>query len=266
MFIVLDTDNITVVAARWLGDPGPVQVNEWGSLELALPRQGCLSYRDHRGEELADPNRCLLIPPLQEAVTTHHTPGGLVESMLFFCQPVLDAVGVDGADVPLAAAVTPAMQVRHRRLLTAGARQADPMELQELAVGLLTDAMAQTQPFRMFAGRPTTARARRDLVEDARLVLNIEPQLSSLVALAARLGSSPHHLSRIFHQHTGSTLGQYRTRLRVNLALDHLAHDSDARSLADVAARCGFADHAHMSRTVLSYTGYTPSALRALLH
>jgi AraC-like DNA-binding protein len=265
MFL-LDTDDIAVVAARWLGDPGPVQVNEWDSLELALPRQGCLSYRDHRGEELADPNRCLLIPPLQEAETTHHTPDGLVESMLFFCRPVLNAVGVDDTDVPLSAAVTPAMQVRHRRLLTAGARRADPMELQELAVGLLADAVSQTQSPRMTAGRPATARARRDLVEDARLVLNIEPQISSLVALAARLGSSPHHLSRIFHKHTGHTLGEYRTRLRVNLALDHLTHDSDTRSLADIAACCGFADHAHMTRTVQRCTGYTPRALRALLH
>jgi AraC-like DNA-binding protein len=255
-----------VAAARWLGDPGPVQVNEWDSLQLALPRRGCLSYRDHRGEELADPNRCLLIPPLQEAEATHHTPGGLVESALFFCRPLLNAIGVDGTDVPLSAAVTPAMQVRHRQLLTAGARRADPMGLQELAVGLLTDAIGQTQPSRMIAGRPPTARARRDLVEDARLVLNMDPQMSSLVALAARVGSSPHHLSRIFHEHTGCTLGEYRTRLRVNLALDHLAHDSDAQSLADIAAHCGFADHAHMTRTVRRCTGYTPRALRALLH
>jgi AraC-like DNA-binding protein len=260
-----DTDDITVVAARWLGDPGPVQVNEWDSLELALPRQGCLSYRDHRGEELVDPNRCLLIPPLQEAETTHHSPEGLLESMVFFCRPVLDAVGVDGADVPLSAAVTPAMQVRHRRLLTAVARRADTMDLQELAIGLLADAVSQTQAPRMNVGRPATARARRDLVEDARLVLNAEPQMSSLVTLAGRLGSSPHHLSRIFHEHTGHTVGEYRTRLRVNLALDHLAHDSDTRSLADVAVRCGFADHAHMTRTVRKRTGYTPQALRALL-
>jgi hypothetical protein len=104
---LLDTGEITVAAARWLGDPGPVQVNEWDSLELALPRRGCLSYRDHRGEVLADPNRCLLIPPQQEAETAHHTPDGLVESMVFFCGPVLHAVGVDGTDVPLSATVTP---------------------------------------------------------------------------------------------------------------------------------------------------------------
>lgn len=264
MFL-LDSEDVTVVPARWWGEPGPVQVNEWDSLELALPRRGCLSYRDHRGDELADPNRCLLIPPRQEAETTHHTPDGLLQSMLFFCQPVLDGVGLDGTDVPLSATVTPAMQVRHRRLLTAGARRADPLGLQELAVGLLVDAVSQSQSTRTTAGRPDTTRARRDLVEDARLVLNIEPELSSLVALAARLGSSPHHLSRIFHEHTGSTLGEYRTRLRVNLALDHLAHDSDHRSLADIAVRCGFADHAHLTRTVRRYTGYTPRAIRSLL-
>jgi transcriptional regulator GlxA family with amidase domain len=259
---LFDTDDVTVVAARWFGDPGTVLVNEWGSVELALPRSGCLAYRDQRGRDVADVTRCLLIPPQQEARTAHLTPGGLLESMLFFCPAVIAAVGLHSDDVPLSAAVTPAMQAAHRRLLAAAARRADAFVLQETALGLLAAALAQTDGRAVAAGRPSTAMARRRVVEEARVLLNLEPTLSSIVALASRLEVSPHHLSRIFHEHTGLTLGEYRTQLRVNLVLEHLCTDTGEHTLADIAADCGFADHAHMTRTVRRHTGHTPAALR----
>ncbi|MDG6108453.1 AraC family transcriptional regulator [Dactylosporangium aurantiacum] len=262
---VFQSDMVTVIAARWMGDPGPVQVHDWDAVELALPRQGCLSYRDRRGRALVDPTHCLLIPPLQEARTAHLTPDGVLESMLFFGRPVLEALGVDSTVVPLSAVVTPVMQVQHRRLLVAASQLADPVTLQEIAIGLLADAVAQQRPRQVAGGRPAAARVRRALVDNARALLNAEPQLDSIVVLADRLETSPHHLSRVFHEQTGSTLGEYRTRLRVNLVLDHLCADTDRRSLADIAAVCGFADHAHMTRTVRRYTGHTPSALRTTL-
>lgn len=262
---VLESNAVTVVAARWTGDPGPVLVNEWDSVELALPRQGCLSYRDQRGQVLVDPTRCLLIPPLQEAETAHLTPDGVLESMLFFCRSVLQAFNLDSTAVPLSAVVTPIMQLRHRLLLVAASRRADPVTLQEIAIGLLAEALRQEHPRQVAAGRPSTARVRRALAENAQILLNTEPQLDSLFVLAGRLETSPHHLSRVFHEQTGSTLGEYRTRLRVNLVLDHLCANTKRPSLADIAAMCGFADHAHMTRTVRRYTGHTPSALRVAL-
>ena len=35
--------------------------------------------------------------------------------------------------------------------------------------------------------------------------------------------------------------------------------------LAQIATATGFADHAHLTRTVLRFTGWTPSALRSAL-
>jgi hypothetical protein len=74
-------------------------------------------------------------------------------------------------------------------------------------------------------------------------------------------GCSPHHLSRVFSQLTGLTVSQYRNRLRVSLALERVAEGEP--DLAGLAWDLGFADHAHLTRTVRAATGRTPSSLRA---
>ena len=52
-------------------------------------------------------------------------------------------------------------------------------------------------------------------------------------------------------------------RLRVLRALDRLR--DRGVPLAEVAADCGFADHAHMTRSLRRHLGTTPSRLRAEL-
>lgn len=56
---------------------------------------------------------------------------------------------------------------------------------------------------------------------------------------------------------------RYRNRIRVARALDRLEHGED--SLAALAADLGFADQAHLCRTVRQHLGCTPTALRRLL-
>jgi AraC-like DNA-binding protein len=155
------------------------------------------------------------------------------------------------------------MHVTRRRLVAAARTGQDRMVLEEMALDLVVSALAQVEPRRVAARRPATRRARRQLVEDARLLLAADPALSTVTELAARLSCSPHHLSRIFAADTGTTLGAHRTRLRLSLALDYLAEHG--MPLADVAARCGFADHGHLTRTMRRYTGDTPARLRRLI-
>jgi AraC-like DNA-binding protein len=59
------------------------------------------------------------------------------------------------------------------------------------------------------------------------------------------------------------TISQLRSRLKVRQALDRLADGQ--RDLAALAAEAGFADQAHLTRTVRRETGHTPGQLRALL-
>jgi AraC-like DNA-binding protein len=59
------------------------------------------------------------------------------------------------------------------------------------------------------------------------------------------------------------TLTRYRSRLRMLLALD--AMEAGEQDLSALAARLGFADHAHLTRTVRSECGLAPRDLRRLL-
>ncbi|MFI7111576.1 helix-turn-helix domain-containing protein [Nonomuraea sp. NPDC050227] len=81
--------------------------------------------------------------------------------------------------------------------------------------------------------------------------------------LARLVGASPKHVGRIFRHVTGRTISEYRNELRVRAVLEHLA-DGGAQ-LAELATMYGFADHAHLTRTVRKHLAETPSALRARL-
>jgi AraC-like DNA-binding protein len=149
------------------------------------------------------------------------------------------------------------------RLLMTSARAGDAGgEVTEGVVGLLAALIGQRAPERVAAGRPSTIRARRRIVDETRLLLNLHPSLS-LIDLAGAVGYSPHHLSRVFKQLTGTTVSRYRNLLRVREAMARLSEGHD--DLALLAAEVGFADNAHLTRTVGALTGFAPSILRQAL-
>jgi len=59
------------------------------------------------------------------------------------------------------------------------------------------------------------------------------------------------------------SLTRYRNRVRVGRAIDRI--EQGERDLAALAADLGFADQAHLCRTVRDHLGETPTALRRLL-
>jgi AraC-like DNA-binding protein len=89
------------------------------------------------------------------------------------------------------------------------------------------------------------------------------PGASGLLPLAASLGVSPYRLSRAFTGELGVSLTRYRNRVRAARALDRLA-DGAARP-GVLAADLGFADEAHLCRTIRAHLGHTPTGLRRLL-
>ncbi len=102
----------------------------------------------------------------------------------------------------------------------------------------------------------------RRLADGTKQILSCDPR-ASLHKLARRQSVSPHHLSRVFHACPGTTVSAYRNQLRVREALERLADGE--RSLTRLASDLGFADHAHLTRTVRRETGAVPSVLRLLL-
>ncbi|MFJ8917815.1 helix-turn-helix transcriptional regulator [Amycolatopsis sp. NPDC102389] len=155
------------------------------------------------------------------------------------------------------------LDLAHRRLLAAtGAADHDHAAAERL-VDLAAEVVRQVVTTASPAGdRPGAGD--RALVARARTAIGDgHPAAAGLIPLAALLGVSPYRLSRAFTREMGVSLTHYRNRVRVAQALDRL--EAGEPSLAALAADLGFADQAHLSRTVRAHLGHTPSALRGLL-
>ena len=86
----------------------------------------------------------------------------------------------------------------------------------------------------------------------------------TLVGLAAEAGYSRTHFLRAFTATIGISPHQYVITVRLKYARELLKANS--LSLAEIAAHCGFANDAHLSRTFHRYYGIQPSAFRRSHH
>jgi transcriptional regulator GlxA family with amidase domain len=84
----------------------------------------------------------------------------------------------------------------------------------------------------------------------------------SLPALAERLELSVRHLQRLFKTQTGDTPYVYARRIRVRTAAWLLT--SSPRTIADIAATCGFADASHFGRAFRKQYGMAPQRFREI--
>jgi AraC-like DNA-binding protein len=82
----------------------------------------------------------------------------------------------------------------------------------------------------------------------------------SLAALSAIAGLTRFELVRRFRRHTGFTPHAFQTHLRIVHARALL---SGGEAAARVAAQCGFADQAHLTRTFKRAVGVTPGRFAA---
>ncbi|PZG00106.1 AraC family transcriptional regulator [Micromonospora deserti] len=219
---------------------------------MVLTRRGGFRLRGRGGEEFVDPTVGYLTVPGEEQRFAHPAGGDDCTSLhlsprlwrdLFADRPAPAVVHVD-ARVDLA----------HRLLLRAAARPDPDFAAAERLVRLV-GAAAGPAPGSPGRDRLLVAAARAAVRDGA-------PEAAGLLPLARALGVSPYRLSRSFQALVGVPLTRYRNRLRVGRTLDLLAGGAD---LATVAAELGFADQAHLTRTVRAHLGQTPGRLRRLL-
>ncbi len=82
----------------------------------------------------------------------------------------------------------------------------------------------------------------------------------SVAELAAVLGTSPSYLCRRFKQETGTTMGDYANRQRIEAAKRLLP--GNRLGLAEIALRVGFRDANYFGRVFKKYGGCPPSRYR----
>ena len=99
--------------------------------------------------------------------------------------------------------------------------------------------------------------------DTARVTDYIETHLEEGITateLAALLGISPFHFTRLFKTSTGRTPHAYLIERRVSRA-ERMLTGTDI-SLAEVALACGFCSQAHLTSTLTRLRGITPGRLR----
>ena len=89
------------------------------------------------------------------------------------------------------------------------------------------------------------------------------PEDLTVARIAGLAEVHPVHLTRIFRQFYGCSVGEYIRRLRIDVASRELS--SSDMPLAEIAAAAGFSDQSHFSKSFKNFTGMTPAQYRTAL-
>ena len=82
----------------------------------------------------------------------------------------------------------------------------------------------------------------------------------SLAQIASSAGVHPAHLTRVFRQHQGMSVGAFVRTLRLEWAAAQLT--ACGEPIAVIATKAGFVDQSHFTRLFLRHTGRTPAQFR----
>ncbi|WP_203291848.1 helix-turn-helix domain-containing protein [Maricaulis parjimensis] len=121
--------------------------------------------------------------------------------------------------------------------------------------GVLTDLLA-------LARKPAMERFVPDWLEQLRARLSDPDDAADFAEMAAEIGVHRVQASRSFVRHFTIPPSLYRTRCRLARAIGLMGRDE---GLAEIAAAAGFADQAHLSRTMKRQLGRSPRDMRELI-
>ncbi|MCA9273712.1 MAG: helix-turn-helix transcriptional regulator [Phycisphaerales bacterium] len=178
-----------------------------------------------------------------------------------------DPSAADRVEAPFARSISPSHPIAaHTAEQIAQAaslgRLPDPLELDEAVIRIIeaiAERCALAEARKPRAGGETQ-RQRRQAVNAAceYMALRFEQPLS-IAHIADATAYSPAFLSRCFRESLGHTMHEHLTTLRLREAV-HLLADRH-NSIAQIAHTTGFASHAHLTTTLRSKLGTTPSSI-----
>ena len=146
-----------------------------------------------------------------------------------------------------------------------GAQQPDELFIEEAVLEVLKRVVENS--YRQRGTSPTQMKtsAEKEVVAAIRKVLVTRFQQNlSLEQIATQLNYSPFHLCRLFRKHTGWSIHQYLTQLRLRTALEYVTQANT--DLTSLALKLGFASHSHFTETFRKTFGAPPSELRKPSH
>lgn len=223
--------------------------------QIALPYRGLFLWQVGDDEIVGDPNQVLFVKAGEPyRVQTR----GFAELIITPNPEVL--AELEMPEHPLfrrrAWRADPQLQsFRTRFLHWARSSDPDPLQAEEMLLGLIRSAM-QSDDGRETPCGATTAR----LIRRTKEIL--QAQLSRRVLLtdvARAVGASPAYLTDLFSRVEGLSLHQYLTQLRLAHALVELPHTNDLTALA---LDLGFSSHSHFTYAFRRGFGCTPSQFR----
>jgi AraC-like DNA-binding protein len=272
LFGVLGVDVIDFRCRAQVDTRGVEEVNQTHS--IVFVRRGAFARTDREGTLVADANHVLFFNEGQPYRFSHPLPGGDECTILTLEEECARAAarrwggrraGAPGPFPRGRAPATPRAARLHFELLSIleGAAAPPALAAQETVGELIEEAVRSCEDVGVRVPEEPSrgSRRRRDLVEEAKLLLNgsvEEPP--SLTDLAAALDCSPFHLSRTFRAATGLGLRHYLSRLRCRLAAERLARGHEG--LTALALDLGFYDHSHFTHAFRREWGVPPSRLR----
>ena len=253
--------SIVDVGCRW--QAGTRMCERFQTFGLSLVRRGLFVRHMRQVEQVGDSTTAYFEQPGREQVISHPlaVPGSTTVIVLS-----AEAMARYAGDVSMpdrAVAVSPDVHLDHAALLADLRRGIDEAELDSRLTWLIGRLVESASPGRLTSGRPATARSHQRIVDHVREAIAADPASLDLPGLAAELGHTPFHVSRVFRRTTGTTLVQHRNHVRVAAAIDRIAH-GDVR-LADLAAELGFFDQSHLARVLRRTVQVPPGQLRRRL-
>lgn len=155
--------------------------------------------------------------------------------------------------------VSATLYAMQRRVVELVEHGADALQIEELALAVLGEALRAARAGRPIRRESTTAHRELAMRIRAELADRLAEPLD-LATLAERLGASPWHLCRVFKEQTGTTIHAWRQDLRLRAALEHLAPAS--HGISTLAHELGFSSHSHFTAAFRRRFGFPPSARR----
>jgi AraC family transcriptional regulator len=252
--------------------PGP---EEWSAgHKVAFVRRGVFALKTPRTSGVADPNQVLFFNAHQPYRFAHPVAGGDDCTSLMLPDALARQLvarhsprDADDAAQPFRfdRALSSPRAIRLHYELLGRARAGSALGLQDALAELLDETLAAAYARREPSPAGPAAGRRRELAHAAAVAVQADLAATpSLADLAATLGCSPFHLSRVFRETTGLSLRAYVKRLRARTAAEHLS--GGASDLTALALRLGYADHSHFTNAFRAEWGLPPSAFRAQRH